>query len=42
MIALKMLLMVVGMLVVAGAFAMPLYRLWMRLQQAQRRSHGDI
>jgi len=41
MIALKMLLMVVGMLVVAGAFAMPLYRLWMRLQYVRKKESGD-
>jgi len=41
MIALKMLLMVVGMLMVAGALAMPLYGLWMRLRFVQKKKSGD-
>ena len=44
MIALKMLLTVVGLMLIAAAVAMPLYALWLRIQLARKRkaSDGDL
>ena len=41
MIALKMLLTVAGVLLMAAAAAIPLYGLWMRIRFAQKRKAGD-
>jgi regulator of protease activity HflC (stomatin/prohibitin superfamily) len=41
MIALKMLLTVVGLMLIAAAVAMPLYALWLRIQLARKRKAND-
>jgi regulator of protease activity HflC (stomatin/prohibitin superfamily) len=41
MIALKMLLTVVGLMLIAAAVAMPLYALWLRIQHARKRKAND-
>ena len=41
MIALKMLLMVAGVLMLAAAVAIPLYGLWLRIQFARRKTGGE-
>src|SRR6185437_11851036 len=41
MIALKMLLTVVGLMLIAAAVAMPLYALWLRIQNARKRKAND-
>ena len=41
MIVLKMLLMVAGALLLAAAFAIPLYGLWIRIQHARRKTGED-
>jgi regulator of protease activity HflC (stomatin/prohibitin superfamily) len=41
MLALKMLLTVAGMLILATAFGLPLYALWLRIQNARRTASGD-
>ena len=41
MIALKMLLMVAGVLMLAAALTIPLYGLWLRIQYARRKTGGD-
>ena len=41
MIALKMLLMVAGVLMLAAAVAIPLYGLWLRIQYARRKTGAD-
>jgi regulator of protease activity HflC (stomatin/prohibitin superfamily) len=41
MIALKLLLTVAGVLLLAAAVAIPLYGLWLRIQMARRKSRGE-
>jgi len=41
MIAMKLLLMVAGVLLLARAVEIPLYGLWMRMQNARRKSGGE-
>ena len=41
MIAVKMLLTVVGLMLIAAAVAMPLYALWLRIQHARKRKAND-
>jgi regulator of protease activity HflC (stomatin/prohibitin superfamily) len=41
MIALKLLLTVAGVLLLAAAFAIPLYGLWIRIRQARRKAAGE-
>jgi regulator of protease activity HflC (stomatin/prohibitin superfamily) len=41
MLALKMLLTVAGMLILATAFGLPLYALWLRIQNARRAAKGE-
>jgi regulator of protease activity HflC (stomatin/prohibitin superfamily) len=41
MLALKMLLTIAGMLILATAFGLPLYALWLRIQNARRTASGD-
>ncbi len=41
MLALKLLLMVLGVLLLAAAAAIPLYALWLRLQAARKKAGED-
>ena len=41
MIALKLLLTVAGVLLLAAALAIPLYGLWLRIRTAQRKARGE-
>jgi regulator of protease activity HflC (stomatin/prohibitin superfamily) len=41
MIALKMLLMIAGLMMIAAALTMPLYGLWLRVRYAQKKKSGD-
>ena len=41
MIALKVLLMVAGVLLLASAIEIPLYELWIRIRNARRKAGGD-
>ena len=41
MIALKVLLTVAGVLLMAAALTIPLYGLWLRIRYAQKKTSGD-